>query len=396
MTARPRIMLVNYEYPPLGGGAGTATAGMARALVGLGCDVTVLTSRFRGQPEVEIADGFTIRRVRVVRRHADRCSPAEMMTFIVSAAADVVRPTERPRPDLTIAFFGVPGGPVAWVLRLRRGTPYIISLRGGDVPGFKWAPGTGLYHLLSAPAIRFLWRRAAAVIANGAGLRQLAERAAPGLSVPVVPNGVDTVLHAPDPAAEKASMAGPPEILLVGRLVHQKGADILLHALGMIRDLDFSVRIVGDGPDRHALERLAEEQNIAGRVAFTGWVPRENIADHYRRADIFAFPSRIEGMPNVVLEAMAYALPVVATDVDGNRDVLANGRTGLLVPTEDPALLAAALRRVLTEPSLRRRLGGAARAHVVHHHTWAASARSYLELGGVTIPPTASPADRTA
>jgi glycogen synthase len=299
-------------------------------------------------------------------------------------------------PDLTIAFFGVPGGPVAWALRRRHGTPYIISLRGGDVPGFNWAPGIGLYHVLSAPAIRFLWWRAAAVVANGAGLKRLAERAAPGLAVPVVPNGVDTVLHAPGAAAGKASASGPPEILLVGRLVHQKGADILLRALGAIRDMTFSLRIVGDGPDRAALERLASQQQIADRVAFVGWVPREEIAAHYHRADIFAFPSRIEGMPNVVLEAMAYALPVVATDVDGNRDVIGDERTGVLVPPEDPALLAAALRRLLTEASLRLRLGTAARAHVVRNHTWAASARSYLELGGIIASPSAAAANRPA
>ena len=81
----PRVLLVNYEYPPLGGGAGTATAGMARALSELGCQVVVLTSRFRGQPAIEHVDGFTIQRVAVLRRRMDRCSPFEMMTFLVSA-----------------------------------------------------------------------------------------------------------------------------------------------------------------------------------------------------------------------------------------------------------------------------------------------------------------------
>ena len=112
MHKRPRLLLVNYEYPPLGGGAGTATAGLARAFTELGCEVVVLTSRFRGQPAREESNGFTIVRVPVLRRRLDRCNPVEMLTFLVSACFGALRVTRGWRPDMTIAFFGIPSGPV--------------------------------------------------------------------------------------------------------------------------------------------------------------------------------------------------------------------------------------------------------------------------------------------
>ena len=383
MSRPPRILLVNYEYPPLGGGAGTATAAMAGALAEMGCDVTVLTSRFRGQPEKESTNGFTVRRVAVVRRRADRCTPPEMLTFIASAGVAALRLARDWRPDLTIAFFGIPGGPVAWLLHTRFGVPYIVSLRGGDVPGFDYGPEAGPLQRVSAPAIRFLWRRAAAVVANGSGLSELAETALPGLEVPVAPNGV----HVPPlPPGRTAGARDVVRLLFVGRLVHQKGCDILLDALARVRHLPFTLDVVGDGPDRGALEAQAAAAGIADRVTFAGWVPRERMGEHFLAAAAFVLPSHIEGMPNALLEAMAYGLPVVATDVPGNRDLIEHGCTGLLVEPASAAELAPAIERVVGDAALRASLGAAARAYVAAHHTWSATARAYLSLGGLEAP----------
>lgn len=382
MTERPRILLVNYEFPPIGGGAGTATAGMADALASLGCDVVVLTSRFRNQTRIEQRDGYTIRRVPVVRRHADRCSPSEMMTFVASASLAAVWLTRTWRPDLTIAFFGIPGGPIGWLIRVLRGTPYIVSLRGGDVPGFDFAPRVSLHRRIATPVLRFLWRRAAAVVANGTGLRALAQHAAPWLAVPIVPNGVDAQFHAPRPPRPTTDA---PRILLVGRLTYQKALDVVLRALARLQH-DFRCDIIGDGPNRAELEQLARTLRLDGRVHFHGWVERDALPAHYRAADVFVLASRMEGMPNVVLEAMAYALPVVATDVAGSRDLVSHAETGLLVPVANDAALAAALDRLLDDAQLRRCMGDAARARVLADHTWTAAARAYLHFGGVPLP----------
>jgi glycogen(starch) synthase len=394
MSKAPRILLINYEFPPIGGGAGTATAGMARALAAMGCDTVVLTSRFRQQPRVETMHGFTVRRVRVVRRHADRCSPAEMMTFIISAAFSVIGLTRAWRPDLTIAFFGIPSGPVAWLVRTLRGTPYIVSLRGGDVPGFDCAPGISLYHRAATPVLRFLWRRAVAVVANGSGLRDLAQQTMPSLRVPIIPNGVDAERHAPAP---RRSVTATPRILFIGRLAFQKAPDVLLRALARISEKSFHCEIVGDGPDRAALEQQAQDLGLAERITFRGWVNREDLPGCYHSADIVVLPSRMEGMPNVVLEGMAHALPVVATDVPGTRDIVRDGETGRLVPVEDDAALAAALAQLIEQPALRASMGDAARARIMAEHTWPQTAVAYLRLGGIEQPqPMSTAQPRTA
>ncbi|HEX6557889.1 MAG TPA: glycosyltransferase family 4 protein [Longimicrobiales bacterium] len=387
MKTAPRILLINYEYPPLGGGAGTATAGIARALSGLGCDVVVLTSRYRDLPHRESAHGFRIVRVPVLRRRVDRATPIQMLTFVVSAAIAMVPLTRRWRPDVSIAFFTIPSGPVAWLLRVLRGVPYIVSLRGGDVPGFEWAPEARTYHRLTSPVLRFLWRRAHAVVANSRGLAKLAQRSTPELPIHVVPNGVQ-LPGAPAPAASQRA----PRLLTMGRLTQQKGIDILFRAMTRLRDVEFGLDIAGDGPDRALLENMARELGLADRVRFLGWVPRPALPQTFGNAAVFVLASRIEGMPNVVLEAMAHGRAVVCTRVFGCDELVQHGTTGLLVDIEDEVQLADALRTVLSDAVLRERMGSAGRARVASEFTWPGGARAYLQIAGLSVPQSAAPA----
>ena len=380
MHKRPRLLLINYEYPPLGGGAGTATAGLARAFTELGCEVVVLTSRFRGQPAREDSNGFTIVRVPVLRRRLDRCNPVEMLTFLVSACFGALRVTRGWRPDMTIAFFGIPSGPVGLLLRRVRGVPYIVSLRGGDVPGFEWAWISRLYHVFTTPVLRYIWRRAHRVVANSNGLAQLAQKTTPDVPIAVAPNAVQ--LPATPEAAPPSNGKGP-RLLTMGRLTQQKGIDLLFRALTQLRDTPFRLDIAGDGPERVALEKLAAELGLAENVRFLGWVGREDLPQVFGSADVFVLASHIEGMPNVVLEAMAHARPVVCTRVSGSEELVANGVTGLMVEVGNQEQLVAALRKILTDAQLRSSMGAAGRARVEEHFTWTATARIYLELAGV-------------
>ena len=370
-----RVLLINYEFPPLGGGAGTATLGIARAMAALGCDVVVLTSRFRGLPNHEQRDDFTIVRVPVLRRRVDRAAPHEMLTFLASAAFATLPLTHGWRPDLSIAFFTIPSGPVGWLLGRLRNVPLVVSLRGGDVPGFEWAPEARRYHRLTRPFLRWIWRQADAVVANSEGLRELAQRTTPELPIAVIPNGVDVPELLPPPPASRT-----PRLLTMGRLTQQKGIDVLLRALTRLRDLDFALDIAGDGPDRAGLERMAQELGVAERVRFLGWVPRAEIARTYADAAVFVLASRIEGMPNVVLEAMAYGRPVICTRVFGAAELVDEGKTGLLIDVEDEVQLTEALRTLLTSPDLRACMGAAGRRRVEERFTWAATAQSYLNL----------------
>jgi glycosyltransferase involved in cell wall biosynthesis len=127
---------------------------------------------------------------------------------------------------------------------------------------------------------------------------------------------------------------------------------------------------------------MAAELGIAERIHFAGWQRGENLENQYRKANLFVLPSRHEGMPNVVLEAMASGLPVLATRIAGNEELVLPGETGELVPAEDSPAIAAALGRLLPEAGLRQRMGLAGRQRAVEHFAWTSTARRYLELLG--------------
>ncbi len=384
----PRLLLVNYELPPLGGGGGAVTANLARELAAMGCSVRVLTSAYAGLPRRQTIDGYEVLRVPTIRRRQDRCSIPEMALAMVGSLIAAPLVARRWRPDLTIAFFGLPGGPAGWLVRRLYGAPYLVSLLGGDVPGFAYQ-GIGLYHRLSGGVIRAVWRGARAVIANSDGLADLARAHAPGQVVAVAPNGVDPVTFTPAPESSRpdARSNGPVRLLLVGRLVHQKAVDVILNALA---SLPLSGRpvltVVGDGPERGALEEQARRLGLGDAVTFAGWVARERLAETYRAHDVLVSPSRFEGMSLVLQEAMACGLPVVATRIPGSEELVVDGETGLLVTPEDVAGLAAAIARFATAPDLIRAWGMAGRQRVERRYTWRAAAETYLALGGLRAP----------
>lgn len=369
-----RILVLNYEFPPLGGGAGNATACLAREWAARGHGVEVLTGGFRGLPRVEERDGFVVRRIRSPRARQGQCSVGEMGAFMALSCLPALARSVAFQPDVIVPFFGIPSGPAAWLVKAFRGTPYVVSLRGGDVPGFD-EKNIGGMHRATGPITALLWRDAAAVVANSAGLRATAERFAPDIPILEFPNGVDTTRFSPGPTP---SAHPEPTLLFVGRLARQKGVDVLLDALGLLRAHRWRLVIAGDGPERDALSAQTAALGLASRVDFRGWVQREELPALYRSAEAFVFPSHDEGMPNVVLEAMASGLPIVATRVPGNDELVRDN--GALVAAGDAPAFAAALAPLLSDPALRQTLAARSRALAVEKYSWSVPAGQYERL----------------
>jgi len=213
------------------------------------------------------------------------------------------------------------------------------------------------------------------VVANSDGLRALARRFDSSVSIAVIPNGVDAHEH----AVPRRDWV-PARILSVGRVVHQKGLDLAMKALASLQTLDWSWRIAGDGPELPALQQAAISRDIAHRVTFLGWQAGEELRKEYARSNLFLFPSRHEGMPNAVLEAMASGLPVVASNISGNEELVVNGKTGILFPTEDAEALEVALRDLLADGDRRVEMGEAGRKRVEAEYGWQRVADQYLKL----------------
>nr|WP_245168320.1 glycosyltransferase family 4 protein [Desulfobaculum xiamenense] len=368
-------MLISHELPPVGGGGANATANLAREMARGGDAVTVLTGRFRGQPAREERDGYAVVRVPVLRRRMDRSSPPEMATFALSAGLRALVGLER--PDVAVAFFGFPAGPVAAVLRALRGVPYVVSLRGGDVPGHQPAQ-LATAHRLLRPALVRLWRSAAAVVAPSHGLAALARRSAPELDVHVVPNGVSCEVFAPPAVSTDEGTAL--RLLYAGRLGAEKGLGILPSVLARLDGLPWILDIVGDGPERARLRTAFDAAGFDGRVRFRGWLGREAMPDAYRATDVFLFPSSGEGMPNTVLEAMASGLPVVAVRATGTDEVVVDGETGFLCDAGDAMGLARCVDVLAADRGLRLCMGQAARQRAARDFSWRRGAETYAEL----------------
>lgn len=181
---------------------------------------------------------------------------------------------------------------------------------------------------------------------------------------------------------------GPPLILAVGRLVEKKGFDDLVRACALLKaaGADFTCRIVGAGDRAASLAALIAELDVADRVTLVGPLPRTALIDLLPTATAFAAPCVVgrdgnrDGLPTVLVEAMALGVPVVATPVTGIPELVADERTGLLVPERDPAALAEALRRLLIDRPLRRRLADAARARIEADFDIAANVRALRAL----------------
>jgi len=368
-----QILVINSEYPPVGGGAGHASANIARCLVSLGHEVAVVTAHFGDLPRRETLEGVMVYRIPAIRRKQNRSGALEQLAFIVSASLRTLSLVRKFRPSAALAFFGMPSGAVAWMLKVVYRIPYIVSLRGGDVPGFR-PYDFKTFHKMIGPFLRVIWRHAAAVIANSQGLRELAVAFDSSICIPVIPNGVD-VPHFNSGDRDWST----PRILSAGRVVYQKGFDLGLRALAGLQHINWEWRIAGDGPEMDGLKSLAHELGIAERVTFLGWHSREDLAQWYHRSNLFLFPSRHEGMPNAVLEAMASGLPVVATRIAGSEELVVDGLTGLLVNTEDVDSLRDGLRRLLVEEKTREQMGRASRKRVEEEYSWENVARQYSE-----------------
>jgi glycosyltransferase involved in cell wall biosynthesis len=375
--------LINYEYPPIGGGAATASNNLVLALQRRGNRVVVLTSAYgslRGELD---ENGIVVIRIPALRKSVHRSSLVQMTAYLLSACRRVVQVADRYEADRVIAFFSIPGGVVARWLQLRRSTPYVISVRGGDVPGTE-PQLSGFYRLLTWLR-RDILRHARKIVAPSIGLKRLSETADP-VSVHVIPNGVDTTFFAPPPpgTAENQKDLPAPRLLFVGRLHWQKNVSAILRILDVIRSpfgLPAIARIVGDGPGRADLEKLAKELRLDSAITFEGWLSRAEIAAAYREAFLLINLSRYEGMSNVVLEALASGLPVIASNIPGNAELIEDQTTGFLFnPDEDPIKIADQIVKLFGNPERRIAMGKSARESVISKYTWDQAAAMYEEV----------------
>lgn len=375
------LLLINYEYPPVGGGAANATQAIGRSLVRKGHEVRVLTSGLTDSPTHSVEEGIQVYRLRGSRARADRSTFVEMISFITKSSGAAIS-LHRTRPlDASIAFFTIPSGPASLQLHRHFKVPFLVSLRGGDVPGH--VPGHRALHLITLPYRRAILRSASTIVANSENLAASSRNADP-FRVRVIPNGVDCSVYRPREKTEyQKNPSRPFRLLYVGRIHPEKNLGLVIEQLGALLKMgrsEIELSVAGDGAQRAELEALAEKLGVGRQVIWLGWKSKEELPSLYCQADALVNPSLYEGMPNVVLEAMATGIPVIASDVAGNRSVVIPNETGVLFPLNTPDMLGASIARFIDEPRWAASLGTAGRRKAESIYSWDSAAQSYLEL----------------
>jgi len=371
-----RILLINHEYPPLTGAGGEATFQIAREMARLGHQPIVLTAAWRNLTGLAVEDGVTVKRVNSLRQNVSASSVPEMIAFGLAARWAAPALVRQWRPEAALAFYGLPAGYVAMHIKHSARLPYALALQGPDVPGYG-NDAFGDWHRLAGGLMRRTWGDANVIVANADKVAAAALAQAPGRTVDVIPSGTDvTEITAKTDYARHGEL----RLLFVGRLVREKGLDVLVRALAKLPlQIPWRLILAGDGAEWTMLAGLAARLNIADRIQVRGWVQRGELLSLYRDADVFVLPSRGDGTPTALLEAMAAGLPVVATRVPGTTEIVTDGETGMLVPTEDADGLATAIAALATDDMRRAALGQAARARAEARLSWRAITAAWLE-----------------
>ena len=347
-----RILVLNYEHPPLGGGGGRLAAKVASGLVRRGHQVRILTAGMPHLPMESVEEGVEVRRLRAFRRREDTCSVPEMAAWVMRAIPAAISEVHRWKPDVIHAHFAVPTGAVAWVVHKVTGVPYVLTAHLGDVPGGVPEQTGNLFRWIK-PFTVPIWRDAAATTAVSSFVAGLAGNAY-GVSPRIILNG--TTL----PAPRELKSAPVPRLLFVGRMSIQKDPLTVVSALALLKDLPWTCVMIGEGPLALDLSKEIIREGLQNRIELRGWVSSEEVAVAMSESEILLIPSLSEGLPMVAVEALANGLAIAGSRIGGLADVLEEGVNGTVFDLAAGHVgFAQALRLLLADPE---RLESARRA----------------------------------
>jgi glycosyltransferase involved in cell wall biosynthesis len=337
-----RILVLNYEYPPLGGGAGVICKHIAEGLAIRGNQVSVITTWFKGENEYsEEQNGqLQIYRLKSKRKFTYRSNIREMISWINESKKFVTNHLEKNKYDLTFANFSLPGGEVADYIYKLKGIPFVIISHGHDIPWF-FPKQMFFYHLLTYYWIKKICNDCSALFVQSGDMLHNAQKFLGKKSadkVIMIPNGADFLMFYPDESSRAENFM----ILFSGRLVKQKGPTVFLDALKRLHEkqIPFEAMVVGDGPMRKKMESYVNKNNLEQQVVFKGWIEKELLVKEYRSAHVMVAPSLNEGMSMAMNEALATGLYVITTPVSCNQALINEGVNGEILTVGNSIELA--------------------------------------------------------
>ena len=321
------ILILNYEYPPLGGGAGIVTENLAKSFVAKGHCVFIVTTWFNGEPEYFAEGNLTIVRLRSKRKYTFQSNPIEMYSWIRYAKAFFDAFNEDIHFDVCLANFTLPGGEVAIYLKKKWNLPFIILSHGHDIPWFS-PRQMFIWHSLFYFKLKTILKTSTYNVLLSEQLKKCADlflgKQYHSKNI-VIPNGFTFQNFRTAFKGEEKEM----RLLFVGRMVEQKDPLLALKVFSILRKKGLPVRMkmIGDGKLKQTLENWIRHYQVE-HIELTGKISQSQVLREMEEAHLLLAPSREEGMSLAVLEALSRGMYVLATQISGNTDVIFEGING--------------------------------------------------------------------
>jgi glycosyltransferase involved in cell wall biosynthesis len=364
IAGRPlKILIVNYEHPPVGGGGGVCTQNVAQELARKGHTVHVLTTGMDSLPHYEDEKGVKIFRVRVIgRKSLNVASNISMLTFPLTSIPKGLSLCFKYKYDIINTHFYAPTGPTGMILSLITRIPNVLYIHGADVYDPTRMPktpaGKGILSFLLRVSARIQNYFAAAIACQSSNTQENIYRyIKTGRDIRIIPLPFRKPGH---PKASKKNLGLDDKkfyLLSAGRAVKRKGYEYIVRAMPKL-DKKIHLLIIGDWPEIPMLKKIAELLGVNDRVHLLGYIRDD--ADKFKYftvSDLYVLSSVHEGMGIVLQEAMEFGLPVVATNHGGQVDLVKDGINGILVPPENTEALAEAITRVYKDKKLQKSFG---------------------------------------
>lgn len=340
---KKRILVLNHEYPPVGGGGGKITQNLCEGLVKYGYEIRVLTSHYKDLP-LEETNEINVYRMRVHRKQIFRATFQNMFQYVIKSIIKGLNLIRSWKPDLIHAHFAVPAGAAAFFLSKMTGIPYILTIHGGDVPDA--APEkTAKWFRMIYPFSKLIWASATRIIAVSDYVKELAEKKY-DVTIQVIGNGINLSQFTPNELKSRPI----PHILFVGRLSPEKNPLAVVHSLSSLTHLPWECIVLGDGLMMADLEALILRKNMQERILIKGWVEQLEVTKWMTASDILFMPSLMEGLPISGLQALACGLALVMSKTGGCVNLVKEDMNGYLVEPGDIIGYTRALENLLSDP----------------------------------------------
>lgn len=352
-----RILTINYEYPPVGGGGGFICRNVMEELAELGHQIAVITSHYNDLPKYEKHNNVDIHRVPVIlRTKQDVASLPSLLSYVPSCILETIKILRTQKFDVINTHFAIPSGPAGHFISNKFKIPNVLSIYGGDIyDPTKFLSPHKSFGLKQT--VRRMLNSADKIISDSTDIERYARRYY-GIEkdITVIPPGVKPYKGNEKTRTELGLPRDKIILSTLGRLVERKNNSELLEIMSKInKNNRYHLVIMGEGPDRVNLERKIQDLNLQGDVTLTGRVGEEKF-QYLSASDIYVSTAIHEGFGLVFLEAMESGLPVISYDNGGQVDFLKNSKTGFLVNLGNNEIFCNRLIEMIESEQMRKKM----------------------------------------